>query len=91
MNDDIQQERRVRQQHRTESLKALNDGISIRRYVCQYYIHYLFTTTNQPEILDYVNNIIYISGTSQLIRTKEYHVPGIKKKKTERKKKKIEK
>ena len=35
LNDDIQQERRVRQQHRTESQKALNDGISTRRDVCQ--------------------------------------------------------
>ena len=35
MNDDIQQERRVRQQHRTEPLKALIEGISTRRYVCQ--------------------------------------------------------
>ena len=35
LNDDIQQERRVRQQHRTESRKALNDGISTRRDVCQ--------------------------------------------------------
>ena len=35
LNYDIQQEGRARQQHRTESLKALNDGISTRRYVCQ--------------------------------------------------------
>ena len=35
MKDDIQEERRVRQQYRTEALKVLNDGISTRRYVCQ--------------------------------------------------------
>ena len=35
LNDDIQQERRVRQQHRTESRKTLDDGISTRPDVCQ--------------------------------------------------------
>ena len=35
LNDDIQQERRVRQQHRAESLKALYDGISTSGYACQ--------------------------------------------------------
>ena len=35
LNDEIQQERCVRQQHRTESSKAPDDGISTRRYVCQ--------------------------------------------------------
>ena len=35
LNDDIQQERRVRQQHRTEWRKKLNDGISTRRDVRQ--------------------------------------------------------
>ena len=35
LDEDIQQERRVRQQHRTESSKAQDDGISTRRYVRQ--------------------------------------------------------
>ena len=53
LNDDIQQERRVWQQHRTESLETRNGGISTRRYVCQSlvgstmysidYTHYLST------------------------------------------------
>ena len=35
LKDDIQQEQRVQPQHPTESLKALNDGFSTRRYVCR--------------------------------------------------------
>ena len=71
MNDDIQQKLRVRQQCRTESLKALNNGISTRRDVCQPlvvtttttmysidFIHYL-CPISQPEIPDHVNNNIH--------------------------------
>ena len=91
LNDGIKQERRVRQQHRTESLKTLNDGISTRFYVRQSLvvgtattihsidcIRYLSTTTKcQPEMPDYVNNNIW--GTSQLLRSTRYQVSGRKK------------
>ena len=43
LNDEIQQERRVR--HRTESRKELNDGISTRRDVCQSLVVGTTTTT----------------------------------------------
>ena len=95
MNDDIQQERRVRQQYRTESLKALNDGISTRRYVCHWWGSYLSTTTKYhddnmkcrttlPTLMYQVPRIYY----------KGYLVPGTRYqegKKTEKKKRKNEK
>ena len=78
LNDDIQQERRVRQQHRTESLKhwmtAFQQDVTCashwRGLLLLYmysidYIHFLSTTKHQPEMPDYVNNN-NISGTCLL-------------------------
>ena len=96
LKDDIQQERRVQQQHRTESLIALNEQdvtcashwwglLQLYMYSIDY-IYFLSTTTkHQPEMPDYVNN--NISGTSQLLRSTRYQVSR-RKKDSERKEKK---
>ena len=97
-NDDIQQERRVRQQHRTESLKALNDGISTRRYVCQslWWGPYLSTTTKyRNDNMKCPTTLTTITHQVPRNYYKEYQVliPGIKKEKrqgkNEKKRKKI--
>ena len=83
--NDIQQERRVRQEHRTESLKALHDGISTRRYVCQSLVGiislYNKVSQWQHEMPDYVNNnnirrTRYLATT---IRSTRYQVSRRKK------------
>ena len=52
------------------------------------YIHFLSTTKYQPVISDYVNNN-NISGTSQLLRSTRYQVPGVPTRKIGRERKKI--
>ena len=94
-NDYSQQEQRVRQQHSTDSFKALNDGISTRRYVCHsLWGPYLLTTKYHNDNMKCPTTLTAI--IYQVPRNyccKEYQVPGIKRKKAgkERRKRKMKK